>query len=204
MWSGRESEQSYLDRMLLNSYEPIAHWADGHLPTEARLLIVGDSRGVYYPRTAFAASAFDEPFFAKAAREEKDAGGILRRLKEAGITHVVLNAPEGIRVSKEYNQYRLSASEWKKINDFEKTGLEPLYWKNYQAVYLVRERLQPTSSGGMNLFSFFAPEAYDFIRDFNARDYPKAETELSVLLSLFPREGFWLEKKAELRRAWGK
>jgi 4-amino-4-deoxy-L-arabinose transferase-like glycosyltransferase len=201
-WSGHETAAAYLGREIGNSYEPLVEWTDEKLGRDVRLLLVGDARGVYYQREHYANSVFDEQFFAQAAREEKDAAGILQRLKRMGITHVVINGPEGLRVSKGYRQYEMTPAEWARLNAFASLGLKPLYWKDFQAVYEVRSRLTVEKLPEVpNLFSFFAPSAYDFFQAQRAGDIPKAREALRTQSSLFPMERFWKEKAKTLGRS---
>ncbi len=201
IWTGRETAEGYLNRQMLNSYEPIVVWTDQNLPADARLLIVGDARGLYYRRTFYANSVFDEPFFAAAARGEKDAEGIWTRLHQMGITHVVFNIPEGERVSSEYHHYDLSLPEWKKLNDFVRSGLEPLYWKDFLAVYKVKNTLNPASNNIVNPFSFFSEPAHAFIESFQTGRFFKAEQALNEELVLFPGENYWVEKMNLLKES---
>ncbi|HXL72842.1 MAG TPA: hypothetical protein VN963_04380, partial [bacterium] len=199
-WTGQQSREVFLNRQMSNSYEPLVLWTDQHLPADAGLLIVGDARGLYYPRSFYANSVFDEPFLAQAARQEKDTAGILRRLHEYGITHLVINGPEGLRLSADYGQYDLKPGEWAKLNDLTARGLKPLYWKNFQAVYAVKDALNNEKHPYvLNLFSFMSPYAYDFSEALKAGDKPKAKDALNHLLTLFPRETYWREQLQELR-----
>lgn len=201
MWRGLETEEEYLDRELPNSYEPLAAWTEKNLPPDARLLIVGDSRGVYYHRPYFAQSVFDEPFFAAAARQARNAGNILQRLRQLGITHVVVNVPEGIRVSKEYHQYELKPEEWKQLDESFRTGLKPLYWKNFQGVFEVDYGgTEGKASPLPDPFSFFAPQAHDYFEDFQDNHLQKAGRDLAELMGLFPKDPYWLSQKAFLSK----
>ncbi len=194
IWTGRETKEDYLGRRVLNPYEPLVVWTDQNLPPDARLLIVGDARGVYYRRAFYANSVFDEPFFAAAARGETDAYGIWKRLHQLGITHVVFNISEGERVSNEYHHYDLNPMEWKRLNDFVRMGLEPLYWKDYLAVYKVKDALGSESNNIVNPFSFFSQPAHEFIESFKNGRFSEAKRALSEELTLFPGEDYWVEK----------
>ena len=198
-WTGQESREAFLSRQMSNSYEPLVIWTDQHLPVDARLLIAGDARGLYYPRSFYANSVFDEPFLVQAARQEKDAAGILKKLHQAGITHLVINGPEGLRLSADYGQYDLKPEEWAKLNGLVAQGLKPLYWKNFQAVYAVKDALSDEKSPYLlNLFSFLSPYAYDFSEALKADDKPKAKNALNHILAFFPRETYWREQLQQL------
>jgi 4-amino-4-deoxy-L-arabinose transferase-like glycosyltransferase len=199
-WIGQERREGFLTRQLSNSYEPLVLWTDEHLPLDARLLIAGDARGLYWPRSFYANSVFDEPFLARAARQEKDAAGILKELHESGISHVIINGTEGLRLSAEYNQYDLKPEEWAKLNTLVARGLKPLYWKNFQAIYAVKDALSDEKSPYLlNLFSFMSPYTYHFSEAFKVGDKSKAKEALNHLLRLFPQETYWHEQIQALR-----
>ncbi len=194
IWMGKETSQAYLNRKLQNSYEPLVDWTNQNLPKDARLLLVGDSRSVYYDRVHYANSAFDDQFFALAARQERNAAGILKRLHKMGITHLVINGHEGLRVSVDYHQYELTSLEWHRLNEFVRLGLKPLYWRNFQAVYEVKSRLSDEKIPYLvNLFSFFAPSAYDFFQAVDG-DTINAQAALRAQQAFFPSEKFFGEK----------
>jgi hypothetical protein len=198
-WIGQESRESYLNRQMSNSYEPLVLWTDQHVPSDARLLIVGEARGLYWPRSFYANSVFDEPFLVQAAKQEKDAVGILKELHENGITHIVINGPEGLRLSNEYRQYDLKREEWSRLNTLIAQDLKLLYWKNFQAVYAVKDALSVEKVPYvLNLFSFLSPYAYDFSEALKAGDKPKAREALSHILALFPQETYWREQLQQL------
>jgi hypothetical protein len=191
-WTGQERREAYLNQTISNSYEPLVLWVDKNLSTDARLLIVGDARGLYYPRFFYANSVFDEPFLVKAARQEKDSAGILKQLHQWGITHVVINGLEGLRLSADYRQYEMTPAEWAKLNDLVNRGLKPLYWKNFQVVYEVKDKLNEEKQPYvLNLFSFLPPTAYDFSQAVQTGDKAKAHAALLEQIKFFPQEQYW-------------
>lgn len=198
-WTGQESREAYLERMIPNSYEAVNLWIDQNLPAQARLLVVGDARGLYYRRDFLANTVFNEPFLARAARQEKDAAGILRLLKEQGIDAIVVNGPEGLRLSEDYGQYDLDKGRWAELNGLAAQGLRLVYWKNFQAVYLVKDRLTAEKQQTPpDLFSFLSPRAYDFFQALHVGDKVKARQALAALIDLFPGEPYWREQLRNL------
>ncbi len=204
VWSGRETKEAYLDRKMINSYEPLARWCD-FLPSPSRVLVVGDARGVYYPRPFLANSAFDVPFFEQAARESKNPQAILDRLKQSGINAVVINLPEGMRVSQQYGLYHLKPGEWDKLDRFFRQGLEPVYIRPALQAYVVRDRLGDSLlNAPFDPFSFFNTTAVDFYQSLLSGNLGRAEILRSLVLGLFPHEAFWSEQAAQLDEAEGK
>ncbi len=198
IWSGRETRDQYLDRMTQNSYLPLARWCE-NLPSKARVLLVGDARGLYYPRPFLANSAFDTPFFEEAARSEKDASGILRQLKEKGVDVVVMNLPEGIRLSQEYGFYQLRATEWTKLDQFFRQGLDPVYIRPNLQAYLVREDLNThLPFAPYDPFTFFDPKAIEFSQALNLGNLLKAESLRKDIIERFPGNTYWLGQIARL------
>ncbi len=203
VWSGRETPEAYLDRKMINSYEPLARWCD-FLPSESKVLVVGDARGQYYPRPFLANSAFDMPFFEEAAKEEKSPQGILKRLKEAGIDAVVLNLPEGMRLSQQYGLYHLTPDQWKKLDLFFKEGLKPVFIRPTLQAYLVGDSLgAPDLKAPFDPFTFFDAATFEFTEALQAGDLKKAEGLRLEVFNLFPRDAYWREQLARLDEAEG-
>jgi len=202
---GRETPTAYLERKNLNTYEPMVRWIDENLAQDASLLVVGDARGVYYPRTFIANSAFDRPFFEEAALEGKDPSDILLKLRRSGITHLAVNIPEGQRLSADYHQYTLSVDQWKILDQFLRQGLTPVYFKDYLAVYEVKKELSPsTAPYVVDPFSFFYGPSIALRRHIQSGDLTKADKESDLVLLAFPHETYWWEKKAFILAKLGK
>lgn len=188
VWAGWENRRSYIERMThLNV------WAVNNLPKNVRLLVVGDAQVLYYKRRTYANSVFDEQFFAAAARNERDAEGILRRLKNLGITHLRFE-DSGSMNAWEYHQYELNKEEWLKIDDFVKRGLEPMG----DGLYRLRENLDVKGNHLDNPFSFYPPQAQDWARDSLNKSYEKEKADVDQLLSFFPGDSIWLRQKEQL------
>jgi len=196
IWSGRESRQEYLARKM----SPMIEWINQNLPKDARLLAVGDSQVLYYKRLAYANSVFDEQFFAAAARKEKDDAGILRRLKEMGITYVVFDEFLGVINSREYHQYELKADEWRKLDDFVQEGLEPLVIENSISLYQVRDGLRAKGPHVPNPFYLYPPQAMEFLNDLSTKNYFQASLELGELKTFFPGDDQWEKNESELKK----
>lgn len=97
---GREDRDRYVARTV--GYYEAAQFVNKELPSDARLLFVGEFRSYYFNRAALAPSPYDRhplESWVQAARSPED---IARRLAEEGITHVVLNSREFARLQKHY------------------------------------------------------------------------------------------------------
>ena len=200
IWSGRESRQDYLAHKMGPSGGTMAEWVNRNLPKDACLLVVGDAQVLYYMRPVYANSVFDEQFFAAAAREEKDAAGILQRLKELGITYVVFDKLYGVVNSREYRQYELKEEEWRKLDDFVQEGLEPIIIENPVSLYRVRDSLNEKGPRISNPFYLYPPQAMDFLNDLSDKNYSKARLELDQLEAFFPGEDHWVKRESELNK----
>lgn len=100
--SGEESAAAYLSRAhptYPTTYYPSAQFINTTLPESARVLVVGDARGYYLERPYILASIFDvHPLF-HAANEVKDGKALFERLREAGISHLLMNVAEAARTN---------------------------------------------------------------------------------------------------------
>ncbi len=201
VWTGLETRSQYLARMVQNPYEDLVEWTDAHLPSDARILLVGDARGIYYRRDFMANSAFDEPTLETIVRTSATPEEIAEKVKRLGVNDAVVNIPEGMRVSEDYHLYELTPAEWGRLNRYLALYWKPLYFNRFRAVYAIEAEPVKTPSDALaplNPFSFFAPNAYDFSRAMEAGNLPAALEAARAQAVLFPGDAFWSEKKALL------
>jgi hypothetical protein len=78
-------------RSQLTSYWEAVDWANGHLPPSARVLVYGDRRCCPLARR-FLIPSFAEPApFLAFAAESRDEAQVWRKLRQAGVTHILYN-----------------------------------------------------------------------------------------------------------------
>ena len=205
IWEGRETRADYLmGAGKLNPYYSTAQWISGNLPPQARLLVVGDARGLYYERPFLTNSVFDEQVLAKLAREENGAEGIAKRLKEMGVDYLFVNQPEGIRVSAGYGHYDLSPTEWKKLDDFIQNYTQAVYSNDMergQDVFRVLPAPQlvgsPLKDG---LFLSFSKPVSQLMSDFQKRQWKDVEVDFTEVTRLYPFSDYWKQQKAAFEK----
>jgi hypothetical protein len=93
--TGAEPAEEYLARRV--SYYPAARFLDS-LPSEAKVLLVGEGRGFYLPRSFRASTPFDPPALERYANGAADERSLLERLKHEGFTHLLVSGPELKRI----------------------------------------------------------------------------------------------------------
>ncbi|HUO56972.1 MAG TPA: glycosyltransferase family 39 protein [bacterium] len=205
IWLGRQTRADYLASPgKITPYTPMAGWISRQLPLEAHLLIVGDARGLYYERPFLTNSVFDDQLLARAAKEEKDAEGIARRLREWGVDYLAVNGSEGVRVSADYHHYDLTTEEWRRLDDFIQRGTEQVYFQNFQGVYRLLPVLQKgTSSEKIDLALFFSKPATGFLKSLRAQKWEEAGDDLTETLRLYPFSRTWKVQGEEFEKKTG-
>jgi hypothetical protein len=204
VWTGLETRDEYQSAPnKITPYLSMAKWTKDQTPEGARLLLVGDARGLYYGRSFLSNSVFDVQELAHLARTEKDAAGIRKRLRELGIDDLVFNGPEGIRVSDDYGHYRLTGEEWARLDDFIQEYTDPVRLQGLQGVY----RLLPTPKTRpipqtFDLLLFFSDPACRFVRAVSQHQWPETKANLDQALSLYPFSDFWKEQKRKFDEAF--
>lgn len=198
-WTVQEDQVQYLSRRLGKSEMEMAELVNQELPRDSRILFVGDSRVLYYDRQALAQSVFDEPFFVTALREGKDEAGILAKLKETGITHVVVHQGLGHLYSEEYKEYEgLSPSDWRLLQRFSQSGLEALRIEGAVGLFRVRDHLVPPNPKIPNPFSLLPAGSAKGLEYMNLGNLKDAGKAIDQMLELFPGDPFWLAQKMKL------
>ncbi len=200
VWAGQQTRAQYLnDPARRSPYFTMAEWASGNLPKDAGLLIVGDARGLYYERPFRTASTFDEQVMAGLARREKDAAGILRRLREMGVDYLAVNGIDGVQVANnypDYDLYDLSQDQWKKLDDFIQEGTRLVRQWGAQGVYQILPSLGPRpESETQDLILCFSKPAAHFIFHEQKHQVEEAENDIRQAVALYPFSRFWREQK---------
>ncbi len=137
MATGFKSQNEFLETSpQTQTYFPLTEAAQVlTLPTD-RLLIVGDSRSLYFPRESYSNSVFDRQLLSALAQDEKDSDGIRHRLKELGIDDIVVSGEEGQRLSSQnHSYYPLSEGEWVKLDGFIQRWTDPRFMAKGWGIY---------------------------------------------------------------------
>jgi hypothetical protein len=101
---GQESGAEYAKRTV-DHYEA-ATFTKEHLPPDAKLLFVGESRPFYFDRTSLAPYPFHEHPLTQWIRESASPEQLRDRIRREGFTHVILNTREFKRL---YDSYQVLA-----------------------------------------------------------------------------------------------
>ncbi len=135
---GAETREEYLASVPPTaSYYTLAQAAGYLLSPDARVLVAGDARGLYYPRPFYANSAFDVQVLGQMAGEEKDGAGIWRRLREMGIDALAVSGEEGRRMAQNPLD-AIAPLEEGKLDDFIQHWTDPLFFHGLDGLYLLR------------------------------------------------------------------
>ena len=121
---GAQSEDDYLSNQRGTypcPYYNTIRWSNQNLPKGSRILFVCESRGFYSKHDVVSRTVQDVSPLVLWTKHSKDAKDLYIKLKEEGITHIMLNVPEGMRL-KGYNVF-----DW---NDKEKAVFSE-FWNRY-------------------------------------------------------------------------
>ncbi|MDP7038188.1 MAG: glycosyltransferase family 39 protein [Myxococcota bacterium] len=127
---GKVSEEDYLKQNL--PYYEGARWAAGNLPKEAKLLLIGETRILYFDHEVHFASAWDLNDTRMWLEESSDTDAFLRKLASEGITHLFINHHELQRLTATYDYFPMppvSAKKLRPVMDscdllFDKSGIQ--------------------------------------------------------------------------------
>ena len=103
---GQESGAEYAKRTV-DHYEA-AMFAKEHLPADAKLLFIGESRPFYFDRTILAPYPYHEHPLTQWIRESASPEELRDRLRSEGFTHVILNTREFKRLHDSYQALAFS------------------------------------------------------------------------------------------------
>ncbi len=110
-------------------YFETSRWIDANLKADAKLLIVGDARGLYYQRRFRASGQHDRQLFTLALDRAQSATDLAADLQRQGFSHIVFNYAEMIRL------YDGFMPELVSFNDRQRLILEQFWAENLVEVF---------------------------------------------------------------------
>jgi len=111
LFSGALSEREYLSRRL--AYYPAASWLNTHTPSDAQVLYLGETRLLYLDRPVSFASAYDVGEMGQLLASESPP--LFARLRNQGITHIVIHGREIERLRAAYDYLPLSTDAERRL-----------------------------------------------------------------------------------------
>jgi hypothetical protein len=103
--TGRETEESYLSRAL-PSY-PIFRYINNNLPSDSRILFLGETMSFYCHREVISSTAFDINPIVPVLKNAKTKEEVYDYLQQIGITHLLINFPGMERLERSYKTFGL-------------------------------------------------------------------------------------------------
>jgi hypothetical protein len=91
-------------------------WINAHLPKDAKVLVIGDSRDYYLKRRAIPSSVYD-PQPVLTYLEGRTPAQAAEAMRRDGVTHLFFNFGEAYR-TRGYNLFPMSEATWKSLQEF--------------------------------------------------------------------------------------
>jgi hypothetical protein len=124
LWSGEQSRQAYIEQRV--SFFPVAQYVVEHLDDNAKILLVGESRLLYWQRAIIPSSAYDTAVIVKLIRRSQDAETAACELITQDITHIVYNTVEAKRLRQHYDYFSWESDEEQRRFDALRRYLNPV------------------------------------------------------------------------------
>ncbi len=129
--TGMEEAHTFLSRQL--DYYPAATFINTQTPPDSHVYVFGDQRGYYYQRKIWISPAFSRNPLMQWAHDAPTSRDFIQKLKEQGITHLVVNRNEFKRLQN-YPFYRFDAQGQRLWESFQ-TQTKPIYQDKACDVY---------------------------------------------------------------------
>jgi len=138
---GLEKREDYLHRRL-QPYDAMRR-ASRELPPNAKLLLIWENRGYYLDRP-YIADSFYESSWVMQLLEQNQAGDVLeKRLRDEGVTHVMINDPLGLHFGRYYYHPRVREA----LDKFLRERGKPVFEVNGLRVVELRGKEAPSPKG---------------------------------------------------------
>jgi 4-amino-4-deoxy-L-arabinose transferase-like glycosyltransferase len=143
---GNQSKEEFLVSHGINYY-PVIQWANKTIPTNSKILFVGELRGYYCERDYLLHVGIENTDESKLIlrnliKESKSIDELLHKLKKLEITHILINFTEMSRLAKNYfslnSDFDFTDNEKNAlVQDFFSDYLTPLASKNKVTLYKI-------------------------------------------------------------------
>lgn len=138
---GLEKREDYLHRRL-QPYDPMTR-ASRELPPSAKLLLVWENRGYYLDRPYIADSFYESSWVMQLLEQDQSGDVLEKRLRDEGVTHVMINDPLGLHFGRYYYHPRVREA----LDRFLRERGKPVFEQNGLRVVELRGKEPPPPKG---------------------------------------------------------
>jgi hypothetical protein len=107
-------------------YYPALSWANTHLPSDAKILFLGESRGYFSQRKFIVYGVGEKNPLVEMCSRSKNADELYQKLRGEGVTHILLNMPEARRLAT-YEIFYFEPEQLALFNEFWKKYVKEVY-----------------------------------------------------------------------------
>lgn len=132
-----KSEEEYLISQV--DYYPAAQFINKNLPSEVKILLLGETRSYYIQRPMLLNTAQNTTILVDLIKASKGMPDLLDQLKNLGITHILFNSQEARRLQRDYFYFNFPGKREENLyNQFIKNHLKQLFLENGVYVFEIR------------------------------------------------------------------
>jgi hypothetical protein len=160
--TGRQDKKTYLSIQRPTypcPYYQVIDWANKNLPPSVKILSIGETRGYYSKRKIITSSAADTNPVIEWCRQSRNADELYGKIKEKGVTHILINVPEAKRLAG-YDMFSFESNELKIFIEFWNKYVKEIYRDIADVTFTNQSRL------GYGRFGSTVPEFWNgYIKD---------------------------------------
>lgn len=134
---------SRISQLYSPGYYETVQWVNSNLPPNSKILFIGETKSHLFQRKVIAPSVHNEHFLSAQIQGCDSGDNLYNKLTDAGITHILLNRPELLRI-KGYPMFYWKEADEKILNDLWKSHLEEEYSNETMTIY---EMVKETKTG---------------------------------------------------------
>ncbi len=193
--SGMQTKKEYLSTQRPGypaPYYQTLNWANRNLPKEAKIIFLGETRGLFSERIFYTSGAGDYSPFIERLKRASGSDELYSLFQNDGITHILLNIPEAKRLAS-YDIFYFEENDLNIFNDFWRKHVREVY-RDIADIYLPQhgiasmKRQQPEWWAGY----FADPKNHVYLYEILAEDEAKSKPPPFNFLLL---EEFYTKKR---------
>ncbi|MEM2772724.1 MAG: glycosyltransferase family 39 protein [Candidatus Pacearchaeota archaeon] len=177
-------------------YYQVADWVNKNLPKNVKLLLLGETRGLFFERQYVTHGVLEYSPLIENLKKVQSASQLYEEFKKQGITHVVLNVPEAKRLSG-YDNFYFEPEEFKIWCEFWNKYVKEIY-RDVADIALPDRGIYSLKKQSPNLWKQYASNPMNYVYLYEIMSEEEAEKPHQ------PPYNFFLHKEIYSQERWEK
>ncbi|MFN3551155.1 MAG: hypothetical protein ACK4WJ_05055, partial [Endomicrobiia bacterium] len=178
-------------------YYQIAEWVNKNLPVDSKILLLGETRGLFFERKYLTHGVLEYSPLVKMLKKVNSAQQLYEEFKKEKITHILLNVPEAKRLNG-YDNFYFEPQELKIWCEFWNRYVKEIY-RNIADISLPERKIYSLKHQRSDWWQQYSLDTHNYVYLYEILDEEKAKEKKHIV-----PYNFFLEPQLYSQQRWEK